>query len=272
MLYTRAYRNNWGYQINVERRHPIWKYDLGRLNKNEYKRDSMYGHKIVIDNVGGRKGVQFGGANKKNISDEVYTGSGVDPKVVLQAAQMLYTGAKKIGEFYSSETGTAIKNTYGKWMNADVNWAPGFPGEKHLITRKGVTMNFAGPGTRLKERLARGDMPVGGPNSIDAAAKLHDIAYARARSWEDVRKADRKFLKDVDQSTAGTLSKKFVKGLFKAKMIGEDVGLVKPSDFTSFPNIQDEKPPKLEEKQQNPEVVGETPRSCKKIKEKIKKI
>jgi hypothetical protein len=36
--------------------------------------------------------------------------------------------------------------------------------------------NFAGPGTHLKERLARGDRPI---NALDAAAMRHDMDYAR---------------------------------------------------------------------------------------------
>ncbi len=35
--------------------------------------------------------------------------------------------------------------------------------------------NFTGPGTRLKERLLKGDVPV---KELDKAAKFHDITYS----------------------------------------------------------------------------------------------
>lgn len=46
---------------------------------------------------------------------------------------------------------------------------------------------FCGPGTKLKERLARGDK---GINPLDAACKQHDIAYSEKSSLSDRHKAD----------------------------------------------------------------------------------
>jgi hypothetical protein len=65
--------------------------------------------------------------------------------------------------------------------------------------------NFIGPGTRLKERLARGDK---GINPLDEAGREHDIAYSRYKdlparhradqvlenkAWERVKAKDAKF-------------------------------------------------------------------------------
>lgn len=47
---------------------------------------------------------------------------------------------------------------------------------------------FAGPGTKLKERLARGEH---GINSLDELARSHDIAYEKSKSLSDRRTADK---------------------------------------------------------------------------------
>lgn len=50
------------------------------------------------------------------------------------------------------------------------------------------TYQFCGPGTRLEERLARGDP---GKNKLDVACKNHDLAYAAAEDSKGRRKADK---------------------------------------------------------------------------------
>lgn len=47
---------------------------------------------------------------------------------------------------------------------------------------------FCGPGTRLAERLARGDQ---GINPLDAACRQHDIAYSQSNELVDRHVADR---------------------------------------------------------------------------------
>jgi hypothetical protein len=47
---------------------------------------------------------------------------------------------------------------------------------------------YCGPGTKLKQRLARGDP---GINKLDQACKQHDIAYSRYKDSESRRKADK---------------------------------------------------------------------------------
>lgn len=46
---------------------------------------------------------------------------------------------------------------------------------------------YCGPGTKLTKRIARGDR---GINPLDAACKIHDIAYANKKTLEDRHKAD----------------------------------------------------------------------------------
>jgi hypothetical protein len=48
--------------------------------------------------------------------------------------------------------------------------------------------NFCGPGTKLKERLVRGDV---GVNPLDEACKEHDIWYSRHKNAEDRWVADK---------------------------------------------------------------------------------
>ncbi len=57
------------------------------------------------------------------------------------------------------------------------------PFEAHL-----PGLNFCGPGTKLKERLARGDR---GVNQLDEACKLHDISYAQSSDSEHRSRADK---------------------------------------------------------------------------------
>lgn len=47
---------------------------------------------------------------------------------------------------------------------------------------------YCGPGTKLKQRLARGDPPI---NGLDAACKDHDIAYSNTSDTNERNKADR---------------------------------------------------------------------------------
>lgn len=47
---------------------------------------------------------------------------------------------------------------------------------------------YCGPGTRLRERLARGDK---GINGLDEACKIHDIAYSRYKDTPSRAKADK---------------------------------------------------------------------------------
>lgn len=46
---------------------------------------------------------------------------------------------------------------------------------------------FCGPGTHLAKRIARGDQ---GINPLDAACKIHDIAYAQNTNLDSRHKAD----------------------------------------------------------------------------------
>lgn len=238
MIINRSFKNNIGYMVDVDRPKPLIAWNLERYNKNIS--DINDGQVKIEYNRGNNKGLIYGGGSKQ-------AGKG-DLEVYANTAKMLVDGFKQVGKFYSSPMGTYLKNSYGKMLNENnPNWRPGFAGEKHLMSTKGLTYNFCGPGTNLKERLKRGDPPLDS-KGLDMTCKIHDIDYHNANNWEDVRQADKKFIKNIDNTKIGSKSKTFIKGLFKGKMIGEDLGVIKRDAFTSFPNIQDEQPRKIQNK------------------------
>ena len=59
---------------------------------------------------------------------------------------------------------------------------------------------FCGPGTRLAERLARGDRPI---NALDEVCRAHDIAYSASNDVAERNRADRE-LRDRAAAIAGS--------------------------------------------------------------------
>lgn len=88
------------------------------------------------------------------------------------------------------------------------------PFELHLPGYK-----YAGPGTRLQKRLARGDKP---RNALDLAARNHDIAYARDKDHEKRREADLVLSKEAGKrfwAPDSSLGEKAAAALVKAAMV-----------------------------------------------------
>lgn len=71
------------------------------------------------------------------------------------------------------------KQGYGL-LNSAIN---SLPFELHI-----PGYQYCGPGTKLEKRLARGDL---GINPLDAACRVHDIAYSKHRDGPERTKADR---------------------------------------------------------------------------------
>ena len=90
------------------------------------------------------------------------------------------------------------------------------------------------PGTHVKERIQRGDPPLDGSFGLDAQAKIHDIDYVNATTLSDVRKADKKFIKNIEKSDAGKISKKLVTTAIKGKMLAEDLGLLDKNYYSQI--------------------------------------
>ncbi len=152
---------------------------------------------------------------------------------LIKAAPVVVKAADKA---VFGKLGTHVSNTLSERYNKNPEWKPGFAGERHAVlpTRYGLTRaNFAGPGTKLQARLARGDTGVDGPNGIDMAAKKHDIDYYNAKTYSDIRKADKKFIKKVASSSSTGMMKNIAIGAIKAKNFGEDVGILSKDVFSA---------------------------------------
>lgn len=80
---------------------------------------------------------------------------------------------------------------------------------------------YCGPGTKLSERIARGDKP---KNKLDAACLQHDISYSRRTDLGERHKADKQLgeaawqrLKAPDSNLGEKAAALFVTGVMKAK-------------------------------------------------------
>lgn len=91
---------------------------------------------------------------------------------------MCYINIRFINEMtiYNSEAVKRGKGIFNKALNL-------LPFELHLPGHR-----FCGPGTKLKERLARGDT---GINPLDSACKEHDIAYEKTSNLSERHQADK---------------------------------------------------------------------------------
>ena len=174
-------------------------------------------------------------------------GGAIDPETAVQTVQAIYQGIKKAADFYQSETGTQIKNFYGKYINPHPNWRSGFSGEKHLIHSSGNTYNFLGPGTQIEKRIARGDPPLDGSRGLDAQAKIHDVDYLNAKTLQDVRMADKRFVENVQKAEANPITKKIITTAMKGKMKAEDLGILDKNYYSQIEIADVEDVPAVEE-------------------------
>lgn len=160
------------------------------------------------------------------------------------AAKAVAKGAAQVGTtvagIATGPKGTAVSNYLSEKFNKNPDWRPGFPGEAHLVlpTDFGLTRaNFAGPGTNLGVRQARGDIGVDGPMGIDAASKIHDILYSIAQTPADIRQADDILIRDIQKGSQGPKFKAFAIKMIQAKKFGEDAGVFGPETFTKLEGL-----------------------------------
>lgn len=102
----------------------------------------------------------------------------------------------------------------GGLINSIIN---SLPFELHL-----PGYQYCGPGTKLEKRLQRGDR---GINPLDAACKLHDIAYSQSENISKRHQADRELaekawmiVKDKNNSLREKVESYFVTNAMKAKV------------------------------------------------------
>ena len=101
------------------------------------------------------------------------------------------------------------------------------PGEKHALLRVNgstVLANFMGPGTKLKERLQRGDEPV---SDIDKVSLAHDLRYMLAKTKAEIQEADRLFLARARISSDSAYNKGLGLTAIGAKYAAEKLAGVK---------------------------------------------
>lgn len=129
-----------------------------------------------------------------------------------------------------------------------------FPGERHgilALPAKGVfgtpvftRANFLGPGTRILERVRRGDKP---QSFVDALAEAHDLRYAKAKTDADLAAADEKFMRGVDEARTFRADNPFniaQARLIEVKRALERLGLPKDM-FTTPGGLEEEEDRKL---------------------------
>lgn len=155
------------------------------------------------------------------------------------ARSILATGATV------AAVGSAVKNAYTSQMatnlrnmlpDSDDTARPGFAGEAHAILKlpngKNGVANYMGPNTNIIERIKRGDP---GRTEVDKVSKAHDIRYAKAKNFDDIRNADNIMIREVNQIAQNKSDNPrniFVARAIAGKVKLEDMGLLKKDAFS----------------------------------------
>ncbi len=270
MLLSRRYRNNWGYQIQQDRRDPIFRQYIERPNRNEFEHDgyntymtfdTLTNDDINVTQKASQAIIKSNGIKPGNAEDQQGEGIGdVARKAVAKFASIPI-------KVYTSSGANKIRNALGKISHRkDKNWRPGFKNELHV-----PGYSYCGPGTNIDARLKRGDP---GLNQLDRACKIHDIDYALAKTPHDVRSADMKFLQNIKKSKDGKKShKRIIKTIFNKKMKMEDKGKLSHGKFTYESSSKTTTDPSVlqSHKEAAQESLGEGPTGIIKMMSKRRK-
>ena len=155
------------------------------------------------------------------------------------ARSILATGAtvaavgSAVKNAYTSQTATNLRNML---PDSDDTARPGFAGEAHAILKlpngKNGVANYMGPNTNIIERIKRGDP---GRTEVDKVSKAHDIRYAKAKNFDDIRNADNIMIREVNQIAQNKSDNPrniFVARAIAGKVKLEDMGLLKKDAFS----------------------------------------
>lgn len=168
---------------------------------------------------------------------DIQEGSGVitdSLKAIIATVRKAKGVIKAVDFLVTGPIGTAVANAAQKAFGRNPLARPKFSGERHAVLSSpwgAVISSYAGPGTMVLKRLRRGDEGVDPDrngsyhNSLDQAAKRHDILYSLATTMKQIRVADELFVKDVKKSNQPELLKKIIMSLFKLKILGENVNI-----------------------------------------------
>ena len=150
----------------------------------------------------------------------------------IDTVKQVYNTGKKVLDFATGETGTALRNMI---PSSDNTARDGFPGELHGILRlkngKMGVANYLGPGTNLIKRLKRQDP---GRTEIDRVAMGHDVRYALSTNLGDIRRADNIMIGKVNQISKNKSDRKqniIQAKLINAKVKAENIGILKKDAF-----------------------------------------
>ncbi len=233
-------RENYGYQKPVNYRNMELYSQFYEMNNNQY---DLLGMGFYFAPNYQNIGIGNNNVTDEQIDDTKNSQGGSGAVDVFKTTYDVIKGAKDVYDFYRSEQGTQLKNLYGSYINKHPNWRPGFAGEVHLSNSKGILYNYMGPYTQLKRRIKRGDPPI---DELDGTAMEHDTDYSKAKTWEDVRKADVKFIGNLKKAKGSKVTKKIVNTAMRAKLKAEDLGLIKKGSFSSINNAVQDIPDQIE--------------------------
>lgn len=152
--------------------------------------------------------------------------------IAMDVFNAIKTYAPQIQSLYTSDLGNSVRNML---PDSDENARPGFPGEMHvpLALPNGKTgqANFMGPGTKVLQRIERGDPP---RTEVDKISRAHDLRYTLAQSMEDIREADNKMIRKVDETQAqgkDSTQNIVLANAIRAKAFAEDIGALDKEAF-----------------------------------------
>ncbi len=230
MLISRRYRSNWGYQVQQDRREPIYQQYLQRPNHNIYDYDgynttmtfdTLTHDDIQVTEKKAQRIVKATGLTPGLREDQQQEGQGLGDVARKAVAKLASVPIKT----YTSGAAVALRNALGPiTYRRERGWRPGFKGELHV-----PGYSWCGPGTNIDSRLKRGDP---GLTQLDRACKIHDLDYALAKTPGDVRSADMKFMGNIKRSKTGSWGhKKLITSIFKKKMRMEDRGKLSHGKF-----------------------------------------
>lgn len=179
-------------------------------------------------------------------------------KEVLQKAKSSYKSTRRAAA-EQSKRGSGFLDIVKGALNGAANLVSDqsinklMPGELHGLLKlpngKLARAQFMGPGTKVVERLKRGEK---GLTPIDTESKWHDIAYGLAKNNADIAAADRHMLDKINQfarekkdipwnlNQGRLIGIKATVDKFKPGLVGSSFGGVPESDIPLYERTKKE--------------------------------
>ena len=199
---------------------------------------------------------------------------------MMRKAKKIFNKSKNVTgaltNLYSSAPATKLKNML---PNSDETGRPAYEGEAHSILKlpngKLGSANYCGPGTKVVERIARGDPP---RTDTDKACQAHDLRYTMATQLSQLSEADNKMIKALDRSNDHKINTSLHKNIIKSKKWAESYKLLNKDQFSGDLNstfesrgITDENEARMEAKLANLNQEGYGKKSVPLKSDKLKR-